>query len=437
MKHIEFNNEASLISEDELSKMSDILQPEINKMNNALTLKYEDDRASINLPDDKDAYEKIQNLIKEKRKIKPKYIVVVGIGGSNLGTIAVQEATLGKLYNQLDPSIRVLYADTVDTDLINDIKSIIEPVLEQGEIVIINGVSKSGGTTETISNFEILIDCVKKYHKDYHNHIVVTTDKNSKFWNLAIDKNYDVLEIPKKVGGRFSIFSSVGLFPLGLLGVDINQLLEGARYMRDKCLNSDIIQNPAAMSASLIFLHNKNKINIVDLFLFSTDLESIGKWYRQLMGESIGKEFDKEKKQVFKGITPTVSIGSVDLHSMGQLYLGGPYDKFTTFIKVNNHKSNIIIPDFSDYEKLVNSIQRKPLASVMDAILQGVQNAYKKGKRPFNEIIIPNKSAFCIGELLQYKMMEMMYLGYLLNVNPFDQPNVESYKIETKKILED
>ena len=436
MKHIEFNDESSLISEKELGEVSDILQPELQKMNKALTLKYENDRASINLPDDKEAYNKIQNLIEKKRKLNPKYVVVVGIGGSNLGTIAVQEAILGKLYNQLDPPTRVLYADTVDTDLINDIISIIEPVLKRGEVILINGVSKSGGTTETISNFEILIDCVKKYHNDYWNHIIVTTDKNSKFWDLAIDKNYDVLEIPKKVGGRFSVFSSVGLFPLGLLGIDIDQLLDGARNMRDKCLNSDIKSNPAMLSASLIFLHHKKKKSIVDLFLFSTDLESIGKWYRQLMGESIGKEFDRDNKQVFQGITPTVSIGSTDLHSMAQLYLGGPFDKFTTFIKVNNSKSNRIIPDFSDYSKLVDGIQKKPLADVMDAILQGIQTAYMKGKRPFTEIILPDKSAFSVGELLQFKMMEIMYLGFLLNVNPFNQPNVESYKIETKKILE-
>jgi glucose-6-phosphate isomerase len=264
---------------------------------------------------------------------------------------------------------------------------------------------------------------------------VVTTDKDSKFWNFAQQKEFNVLEIPKKVGGRFSVFSSVGLFPLGMLGINIEQLINGAQLMKEKCLSHDLNHNPAALSASLIYQHKVNGKHIHDLFLFSTDLESIGKWYRQLMGESIGKEFNNKQNQVFEGITPTVSIGSIDLHSMAQLYLGGPYDKFTTFVRVKSRKEKITIPNNVDYSRLVTGIQGKSLHNIMDAILLGVQRAFQKGKRPFVEIVLPNKSEFYVGQLLQMKMMEMMYLGYLLDVNPFDQPNVESYKIETKKIL--
>jgi glucose-6-phosphate isomerase len=404
-------------------------------MNTAATNGYDDDQASINLPNDTKNIEQIQALINQKQKLNPKYLIVVGIGGSNLGTIAVQEAVSGKLYNQINPDLKVLYADTVDDDLIKRIISIIEPVLKKGENVIINGVSKSGGTTETIANFEVLVKVLKRWKKQYEQYIVVTTDKDSKFWNFAQAKGFNVLEIPKKVGGRFSVFSSVGLFPLGMLGINIEQLVSGAQIMKKKCLSHDLHHNYAALSASLIYQHKMNGKHIHDLFLFSTDLESIGKWYRQLMGESIGKEFDKKQNQVFEGITPTVSIGSIDLHSMAQLYLGGPYDKFTTFVRVKSTKENIIIPDNADYSNLVTGIQGKSLHNIMDAILLGVQRAFQKGKRPFVEIVLPNKSEFYIGQLLQMKMMEIMYLGYLLDVNPFDQPNVESYKIETKKIL--
>ncbi len=252
---------------------------------------------------------------------------------------------------------------------------------------------------------------------------------------MAAEKGFDVLEIPKKVGGRFSVFSSVGLFPLGLIGINFDELLSGARLLRDKCLTSEVINNPAALSACLIYIHYKKGMNIHDMFLFSPDLESIGKWYRQLMGESIGKEFNREQKKVFCGITPTVSIGSTDLHSMAQLYLGGPYDKFTTFIRVLKNKESVKIPDFPDYSKLVDNIQNIQLSKIMNAILDGVQIAFKKGERPFAEIYLPDKSPSSIGQLLQMKMMEMMYLGFLMNVNPFDQPNVDDYKIETKKIL--
>ncbi len=157
-------------------------------MNKAVNLQYEDDRASINLPDDKQALKKVKTLIDEKKKLKPRYLVVIGIGGSNLGTMAVQEAVLGKLYNQLNPDIKVLYADTVDSDLINDIIKIIEPILKKGENIIINGVSKSGGTTETIANFEILVEMLKKYKKDYEKYVIVTSDKNSKLLEFCIGK---------------------------------------------------------------------------------------------------------------------------------------------------------------------------------------------------------------------------------------------------------
>ena len=437
MSQIGFSHEHSLISEDELNESLKELQSEIEQMKKATQMLYEDDRASINLPFDNETISKVKTLIDEKKMLQPEYLIVVGIGGSNLGTIAVQEAIMGKLHNQLNPDIKVLYADTVDADLIANMASIIEPVLQKGGNILINGISKSGGTTETIANFEVLVDVMKKYKEDYQNYIVATTDKDSKFWNLAIEKGFDVLEIPKKVGGRFSVFSSVGLFPLGFLGIDIDEMLNGARLMRDRCLQHELNNNPAALSASLIYLYSKKGKNMHDLFLFSTDLESIGKWYRQLMGESIGKEYDREQNQVFNGITPTVSIGSVDLHSMAQLYLGGPYDKFTTFVRVEENNSDTRVPDFHEYSQLVNGIQGKQLSEIMDAILKGVQTAFTKGKRPFVEVVLPDKSAFSIGQFLQFKMMEMMYLGFLMGVNPFDQPNVEAYKVETRKILEE
>ena len=154
------------------------------------------------------------------------------------------------------------------------------------------------------------------------------------------------------------------------------------------------------------------------------------------MGESIGKEFDVNQKRVFEGITPTVSIGSTDLHSMAQLYLGGPADKFTTFVRMARNRAVVTIPNLPEYASLVKGVQAKSLSEVMDAILTGVQRAFQKGKRPFVEIILPDKSASSIGQFLQMKEMEMMYLGHMLGVNPFDQPNVESYKRETRMILE-
>jgi len=435
MKNIEFSYENALIPKKDVLETAEKLQPEIENMVRAISKGYDDERASINLPDDKDTLSKVKHIIKDKSQLKPEYLIVVGIGGSNLGTMAVQEAVLGKFYNQLHPAIKVLYADTVDSDLITTIIKMVEPVLERGRNIIINVISKSGTTTETAANFEVLLQSLKSYKEEYCEYVVVTSDKGSELWNLALREGFSLLEIPEKVGGRYSVFSSVGLFPLGLLGVKIEHLLDGVRSMRDTCINTDIEENPAAIGAAMQYLHYKRGKNISDLFLFSNDLESIGKWYRQLTAESLGKEFNKRDERVNIGITPTVSIGSTDLHSMAQLYLGGPYDKFTTFVKVENNNSRIAVPNLEGYAELVPGIQGKSLEEIMNAILEGTKRAFKKDRRPFVEITLPNKSEHSIGQFLQYKMMETIYLGYLLDVNPYDQPNVESYKDETRKIL--
>ncbi len=436
MKEIAFSyKKSALVSPHELTSITGKLQRETRNMKKAALMHYTDDRASINLPDDAKMVKKVKDTVEKKCALYPAFLIVVGIGGSNLGTIAVQEAVFGKSYNQLTPGTKILYADTVDSDSINDTIKTIEPTLRNGGAVIINGVSKSGGTTETIANFEILTNLLKRYKKQYQKYVVVTTDKDSKFWNLAVGKGFDVLDIPKKVGGRYSVFSPVGLFPLGMIEVNIDELLQGASWMKEKCLSEKVENNPAAIGAALLYLHHKTGKNISDLFLFSNDLESIGKWYRQLMGESIGKEFNKYGKKVFSGITPTVSIGSTDLHSMAQLYLGGPYDKFTTFVRIEGNKSSIKTPHLEEYSALVDGIQEKSLAQMMDAILEGIKIAFRKGKRPFAEISLPDKSEYSVGQFLQFKMMEIIYLGFLLDVNPFDQPNVEMYKTETRKIL--
>ena len=435
MNNIKFTYNSSLINDNEIKKFSATLKEEIKKTNDAINSNYSDDRSSINLLDDKKLRKEIKHMIDKKRILDLKYIVVLGIGGSNLGTTAVQEAVLGKLYNQHTSNIKILYTDTVDTDLITDTIKIIEPVLKNKENVLINCISKSGTTTETIANFEVFLNLLKKYKKDYQKYVVITTDKDSKLWNLAKSEGFDILQIPKKVGGRFSVFSPVGLFPLGLIGININKLIEGALKMRNNCLSFDIFKNPAALSAVILYIHYKKGINIHDTFLFSTDFESVGKWYRQLMAESLGKKYDKQKQKIYNGMTPTVSIGSTDLHSMAQLYLGGPYDKFTTFVRVNEYKIDVEIPDLPKYSNLVEHIEKIKMKKIMDAILQGMQQAFINGNRPFVEISMPDKSEYFVGQLLQMKMMEIIYLGHLMNVNPFDQPNVEEYKIETKKIL--
>jgi len=299
-----------------------------------------------------------------------------------------------------------------------------------------NVVTKSGTTTETVTNFAYFYQLIKaKRPQDYHKYIVVTTDEGSPLDKIAQKEQFSTLYIPKKVGGRYSVFSPVGLFPLAMIGIDVKELLRGAHDSIESCTATEIANNFAAVNAIIKYAHYKKGVNINDFFVFSVQLESVGKWYRQLMGESIGKEFNVRGERVEVGITPTVSIGTLDLHSVGQLYLGGPRDKFTTFVSVENYQSSEDEKPQSFFPEFLADFKVRPLSFIMKAILQGVQVAYTKNKRPFCSLVLPALKPYYIGQLLQMYMIEMMYLGYLLEVNPFDQPNVELYKKETRKIL--
>lgn len=429
MERISFKNgQANLVSEQKLKQYAQQLEPEIVAITRAVGAGYETPYASINLPADNELFETVIQVIEEKRKLEPHILVVIGIGGSDLGAIAVQQALFGRFYNEQFPDIKIYFADTVDTDYIWDIVLVVEQELEAEHDVIINVVSKSGTTTETVANYEIFLELLKRYKgHDYHNYIVVTTDVDSALWNMAEKEDIRCLAVPKMVGGRYSVFSAVGLFPLGLIGVDIKQLLAGAQSMIAPCTDRGIEQNPAARRAAMLHMYYEQGIHVHDLFLFSIDLQAIGAWYRQLIAESLGKDG--------KGIMPTVSIGTTDLHSMIQLYLAGPAERFTTFVHVAENKSNVVMPRYQEFEKLVANIQGLPLSSIMQAIFEGVCIAYQKNHLPYVTIVIPEKSAFYIGQLLQAMMFEVMYVGYLLGVNPFDQPQVELYKAETRRVL--
>ncbi|MFH1787985.1 MAG: hypothetical protein ABH834_01235 [Candidatus Altiarchaeota archaeon] len=437
MREIEFAyRESCLIRDEEILREGKRLLPEIKKVKATVSSGYKTDYASVSLCSDSKILAEVEKTIKAKKKLKPHVLVVVGIGGSNLGTMAVHQSINGKRYNETNPPIHIYFADTIDTDKINRILSISEETLDKGENVLVNVVTKSGTTTETIALFELFYDQLKRHRKNYRDYVVATTDEGSKLWDVAGKEGFTRLKIPGKVGGRYSVFSAVGLFPLGMMGADIRKLQEGAASMLQKCTSEELLSNPAAVSAILLFLHKKAGRNINDNFFFSDDLEAVGKWYRQLMGESIGKEWDRSReKRVFEGITPTVSIGSTDLHSMAQLYLAGPQDKTTTFVKVGKNKKELALPEHSIFESLVESIQGRRLSTIMNAIYEGVKISYMEHGRPFTEIVLADKSEESVAALLQFKMVEIMYLAYLLGVNPFDQPNVEGYKVETRRIL--
>lgn len=397
-----------------------------------MTRDYSTPESAVDLCLDATLHKKIHALIRKIRASKPALLIVIGIGGSNLGMMAIEQLVHGKLHNENTRTIKVLYADTVDSDELAEIKSVMQKTLEKKQTVIINAISKSGTTTETIANFEVLLDVIKKHDKRYREHVIITADEGTPLYTLAQQEAFHVLTIPRAIGGRYSVLTAAGLFPLELAGISIDQLLAGARAMRTRCLKKE--NNPAITSAAMRYWQAVHAKPIQDLFLFGNDFKSLGKWHRQLFAESLGKGCDKEGKLCI-GITPTYSIGSTDMHSIAQLYLGGPFDKFTTFVRVQKNRNDIKTPNYPAFDALVPHIQSTSLQTIMNAIYKGVTETFRERKRPFTEITLPDKSPYVIGQFIQFEMMEVVYLAELLNVNPFDQPDIESYKKKTKEIL--
>lgn len=403
-----------------------LLDPYINRCKQIIdTNDYTSPEASLCLPSDRHILSQVEEMVNKKRTPELKYVIVIGIGGSNLGTKAIYDALYGDV-DLFTPGRypKMIFLDTIDPKINTTFLTFFKSHVKNANEFVISIISKSGTNTEPLVNAEILIGTIKSRIEDWKSRCVIITDANSKLWNEGIRLGIDVLDVPKQVGGRYSVFSAVGLFPLAMAHIDIQSLLQGAKKMRDICVKESP-ENHSFTSSVFQYQNWKKGRGIHNSFYFHPELESLGKWYRQLMGESIGKEK--------KGITPIVSIGSVDHHSMVQLYWGGPQDK-TTEIVYSQKTSDCFVPSEPLFP-ILNTIQGKNTSEIVSAIRKGTALAYEKQEEPFFEIELDEINTYEIGCYLQYKMLEIMYLAKLLEVNAFDQPEVELYKIETRKIL--
>ena len=435
MKQLSFSYEYScLISRENIIQLSQKILLQIEQVRYALSQKYKSEFASLYVPQDKHMLLNIQKVCEEKRKLSIDILIVIGIGGSSLGARAIHEALHGILYNEKNPSVLIYFLETVDTDFTTNLIALVEHAICNNKQVLINVITKSGTTTETIINFELFLSLLKKYYShNYSERIVVTTGKTSPLWEYASREGFVTLEIPEQVGGRYSVFTAVGLFPLMMLDVNIPLLLEGAYAAVNQGLNNSVFENFSMLNALIKYAHYLDGLHVHDLFVFDISLKACGEWYRQLIAESLGKSYKVGDTEVFVGILPTVSVGSIDLHSVAQLYLGGPRVRHTTFIGIEHMHHVIALPNIQ-YDTL--QVHNKNMHDIMNALLLGAQKAYRKKELPFCTILLPEKKPFYIGYLLQNFMLEVIYLGYLFGVNPFDQPHIELYKKETRKALE-
>ena len=356
-------------------------------------------------------------------------VLVIGIGGSYLGARAVIEA-LQSHFKMLEKPGRnpiVLFAgNNMSEDYLFDLKNILDE--KEYSIIVI---SKSGTTTEPAIAFRIFKEhCEKKYGKaEACKRIVAITDKaRGALKQLATQEGYDTFVIEDNVGGRYSVLSPVGLLPIAVAGYDITCLLAGARRMKEQLYgHSDLTNNPA-MQYALIrnYLYNNGK-KMELMVAYEPRLYYFIEWYKQLFGESEGKEN--------KGIFPAGCIFSTDLHSLGQYVQEGERMLFETVISVENAHHTLPIPyDEQNIDKL-NYLQQKKIQEINQTAETGTRMAHIDGGVPNLRIVVPEICEEILGELIYFFEFSCALGGYLLDINPFDQPGVEAYKKNMFRLL--
>lgn len=356
-------------------------------------------------------------------------LVVLGIGGSALGTRA--------LYEGLRPAdhawraaasgeMRVHVADTVDPISFAGVLGRIDP-----RRALFNVISKSGDTPETMSQFLIVRDLLLRElgAVEYKRHIVVTTDaEQGTLRQIVNDEGFRDLAVPAGVVGRFSVLSAVSLFPAACAGIDVAEVLAGAADMDERCREPDPWRNPALAHAGALHLSLQKGRGIVVLMPYSAPLRALGPWFCQLFAETLGKARDVRDLVVHRGVTPIAAIGPSDQHAQLQLWVEGPDDKTIVFVRVENHGTELTIP--KSYEDLDNVayLGGVGLGELVNMEQQATELALAKAGRPSATIICPRVRGFTLGQLFYLLETEAVILADLLAVNPFDQPGLEEGK---------
>ncbi len=375
----------------------------------------------VDLPEayDKEEFARIQQCAKKIQK-NCDALIVIGIGGSYLGARAVIEYLKSPLYNTLKKDTPEIYfaGNCISADALNELLAICE-----GKDICVNVISKSGTTTEPAIAFRVFRAWLeKKYGKEgARERIFVTTDKaRGTLKQFSTDEGYETFVVPDDVGGRFSVLTAVGLLPIAVAGIDIEQLMAGAAAASHRYTDTDINNNDCYRYAAIRnILYRKGKVVEV-LASYEPFSAMLSEWWKQLYGESEGKDQ--------KGIYPSSVIFSTDLHSLGQYIQDGSRTLFETVLDIADTGSSFEIPVDPDNVDGLNFLSGKDLNLVKKTAMQGTILAHVDGGVPNILIEVSEKSAYVLGELLYFFELACAISGYMLSVNPFDQPGVESYK---------
>ncbi len=359
-------------------------------------------------------------------------IIVLGIGGSALGTICLAQSLQHLYENELTkrkfPKLYVL--DNIDPVMMKEILDVVD--LKKTLCIV---VTKSGGTPETLSQYFYFRKLTDGKKLDARKHFVFITDpKVGLLRKIANEEGITTFNVPENVGGRFSVFTAVGLLPAALIGIDIKKLLAGARAMRGQFLNKNFSKNlPFQLATAQYQLAEKGKtINV--MMPYAQKLIRFADWFRQLLAESIGKAKNNRGAIVNVGITPINALGVTDQHSQNQLYNEGPNDKLFLFVRVKKLGQSVVIPLLSS-DAAVSYLKGATFNKLIDVEYQGTAQALTHNKRPNLSITIDAIDEFYLGQLFMLFEGATAFLGEWFNVNAFDQPGVELSKNLTKKFL--
>lgn len=432
MTHIRFDYSKALsfFGEHELTYLSDAVKVAHHSLHEQ-TGAGSDFLGWVDLPIDYDK-EEFSRIQKSAEKIKndSDILLVIGIGGSYLGARAAIEMLNHSFYNALPKEKRstpqVLFlGQNISSTYMKDLMDLLE-----GKDFSINVISKSGTTTEPAIAFRIFRKMLEEKYgvEEAQKRIYATTDKaKGALKTLANDEGYETFVVPDDVGGRYSVLTAVGLLPIAVSGVEIEQMMKGAAEAREDFSKSELTENPAYQYAAVRnVLYNKGK-TIEMLINYEPGLQYFSEWWKQLFGESEGKDQ--------KGIFPSSANFSTDLHSLGQYVQEGRRDLFETVIKVQEPRHELKIEKADSDLDGLNYLAGETVDFVNNKAFEGTLLAHTDGGVPNLIVEIPAMDAYTFGYLVYFFEKACAMSGYLLGVNPFDQPGVEAYKVNMFALL--
>ena len=407
----------------------------LNQIKKRIQKKINKDYYPLQLPEVMASHlNKIKNTAK---KIQENYenFVIVGIGGSSLGN-ELLHYTINGIYSNDSISRktpRIYFMNNIDPESTQTLLTTLD--LKK---TMFNVITKSGSTSETMQNLLSITDALKKKNLGLKKHLIFTTDpEKGLLRKLSHEFSIETFAIHPLVGGRYSVFSAVGLLSAAVEGINIDALLRGAELIKKNITKESNPTHCAALLLPLIQykLYKERGVNINTLFIYSDGLSHLGTWYRQLLSESIGKRFTRSEEQIFTGITPIGVRGATDQHSMLQLLMEGPFDKFIIFIAPAKYRKDSSLKGNLINNKDINYLKNKKASQLIKSEFLATQAAIKTSGKPSVTIEIPEINEEELGKLIYFAEYEVIALGEMLNVDPVNQPAVEFGKQLTYGIM--